>query len=415
MSRIEKQHRDLLRRLIFVALTLAAALGISNVRADDRPARIREATARVAPAVVSIRPEGIALAPPAPAFAPPFARWGRPPFRIPGPVIEERRSMGSGVIVDAKRGLVLTIASILRGAAVVHITLPDGAVRQSRRVAFNEEFALIEFDPQGVELVQVEWGDSESLRLGDDVLAVGRSERGDLLVSAGIVAAERRKADADSDPASILTDALAATETAGGPLLDLNGRVVGIRHLENPPWVGGPRADFPSAAPASRARAAVEALGSTGPRPRGYLGVILGGAARGPGRPIDQVEGAVVTGVAPLSPAAEAGIEPGDRILSVNGHPVADARSLSRTVEDVPVGSELTLRIDRRGLEIEIRARTAEAPPLVLPPSRGTIRSEPELQPGDQSGERSEVEARPAEPSTPAPATSGESPPNDAD
>lgn len=414
MNRIEKQHRNPLRRLILVALALS--LGIANVRADDRPARIREATTRAAQAIVSIRPEGIALAPPGPAFAPPFARWGRPPFRIPGPVIEEPRFSGSGVIVDAERGLVLTSASVLRGAAVVQIILSDGAVRPSRRVAFNEEFALIEFDPQGAELVQAEWGDSESLRLGDDVLAVGRSERGDLLVSAGIVAAERRKDDAESGSAPILTDALAAAETAGGPLLDLNGRVVGIRQLESPPWIGGPRAGFQSAAPAGRARAAVEALGSSGPRPRGYLGVILGGVVRGPGRPIEQIEGAVVTGVAPGSPAAEAGIEPGDRILSVNGQPVADARSLSKAVEEIPVGSELTLRIDRRGSEIEIRVRTrAEIPQPAFPSSRPPIRSEPELKPGDQTGEPSEVKARPAEPSDSTPTTSGESPPNDAD
>lgn len=389
MTRTRKTHRH--GPFVLIALTCALSLGLATSEANDRPARVREATDRASPSVVSIRPAGIAVAPIPPPFIPPFGRFGRPPYRIPGPVIEEQRAAGSGVIVDAKRGLILTNASVARGAARVRITFFDGAVRESRRVALQgarDGLALIEFDPQGAELVQAEWGDSDSLRLGDDVLAVGRSERGDLLASAGIVASERRKTDADSSLAPILTDALIAAETVGGPLLDLNGRVVGICQLSSATWDGGPRSDFHSATPANQAKAAVEELADGGPRPRGYLGVMLGDVAGDPGR----AEGVLVTGVAPGSPAAEAGIEPGDRILSVDGRLIADAQSLSKAVEGAPVGGELTLGIDRRGAEIEIKARTrAKALQPPAPMSRPPIRSEPSLRLDD--GDSSEVES----------------------
>jgi len=407
MNRIRNQHRNVSRRLVLVALALAVSLGAATSEADDRPARIREAATRAAPAVVSIRPAGIVVAPP---IVPPIVRFGRPPFRLPGPVIEEQGPSVSGVIVDAKRGIVLTSASGLRGASRADIRLPDGAVRESRRIAFGDPrdgLALIEFDPQGAALAQVEWGDSEALRLGDDVLAVGRSARGELLASPGIVAMERRKAEAGSESAPIVTDALITPETGGGPLLDLNGRVVGICQLDGPTPLGEPRAGYRSAAPAALARAAVDELAAGTPRRRGYLGVVLGNVVGAPGQPIGEARGVVVTGVAPGSPAAEAGIEPGDRILAVDGRAVPDAAALSRAVENAPVGSDLTLRIERRGEEIEIKARTRAdvalpGSPEPRPSSTPTPTPEPDLKPSDENGKPSRVEEQSpsTEPST---------------
>lgn len=396
MSRVRNQHRNPLRRLIFTAL--AISLGIANGRADDRQERIRAAAFKIDSAVVSIRPIGIVGAPIAPPVVPPFFRFGRPPL--------EREVLGvgpsgSGLIVDAQRGLVLTSASVVRGASRVQIRLRDGSIRESRRVASDDSrdnLALIEFDPGTAELSQAQFSDLKSLQLGDAVLAVGRTAEGALRVSAGIVA-EIRDAGAGSELAPIVTDALVARETAGGPLLGPDGLVVGICQLENPPMVGEPRAGFQSATSAAAAKRALDDLSAGGARRRGYLGVVLGNVPEGLG----PGGGVLVSGVAPGSPAAEAGVEPGDRILSVNDRPVTGAPSLLRAVDAAPVGSELTLRIDRGGLEIEVKARTAEVPQSVLSPSRPPIRSEPVLKPEEEVGEPSEVEAPSAVPSNPMP------------
>ncbi len=390
MTRALVRHRNPSPRFLLVALISAVWLGSARAEPTDRPARVREAVQRAGPAVVSIRHSGIVVVPP---IAPPALRWfGRPQFRFPGPVMEEQRPSASGVIVDAKRGLVLTSASVLGGASRVDVLFADGSLRPSRRVVFGDPrdgLALIEFDPQGAELPQAEWGDSESLQLGDDVIAVGRTAEGELLVSAGIVASERRKAEAGSERAPIATDALTTPETAGGPLLDLNGRVVGIRHLDE----GFPARGFGSAAPATLARAFItEPIAEGGRPPRGHLGVTLREVARGPGAPFGRTAGAVVASVVPGSPAAEAGIEPGDRILSIDGRAVRDISGLQRAVEAAPVGTELTLRIDRRGEEIEIKARTRAA---VVPPS--VVAPEPGLEPRNEDAEPSAVEDQPDE------------------
>jgi len=386
-NRIDSRNRP--GRLILVSLISAFSLGTARAEPNDRPARVREAARRAGPAVVSIRHSGIVVVPP---IAPPALRWfGRPQFRFPGPVLEEQRPSASGVIVDAKRGVVLTSASALGRASRVELLFADGSIRPSRRVIFNDArdgLALIEFDSQGAELVQADWGDSESLQLGDDVLAVGRNAEGELLVSAGIVAAERGKAEAGSERAPIAIDALTTPETAGGPLLDLNGRVVGIRHLDR----DYPARGFGSAAPATLARALVNEPPADGPPRRGRLGVTLGEIARVPGEPLGQTGGVVVTAVVAGSPAAEAGIEPGDRILAIDGRAVRDIAGLQRAVEAAPVGSELTLRIERRGEEIEIKARTRSA---VDPPDAAA--PEPGLEPRDEPGESSAVEEQPDE------------------
>ena len=415
MTLIRIKHRNPSRRLILVAMATAVSFGIAKGETNDRPARIRGAAALAGPAVVSIRPMGIVAGPIVPPFVPPFRRFGRPPLPIPEAAIAEQRPAGSGLIVDAERGLVLTSASLLRGTARVEILFADGATRESRRVVFGDpwdDLALIEFDRQGAELAQVEWGDSTAIRLGDDILAVGRSARGELLASVGIVAAERRRDEAGSELAPFATDAFIARETGGGPLLNLDGQVVGISQFESESLLraGPPRADFGLATPAALARAVVDELAAGGGARRGFLGVMLGTTVREPGELIGEAEGVVVTAVIPGSPGAEAGIEPGDRILSIDGRAVRDALSFSRVVAHAPVGGELTLRIERRGMEIELKARTrAEGPQSSSPSPRPPVTSEPNLDPRDEEdGESSEVQEQPAEPSDPPPAISEE-------
>jgi S1-C subfamily serine protease len=234
------------------------------------------------------------------------------------------------------------------------------------------DLLLVEFDPKGVDLAQVEWADSRPLQLGEWLVAVGRSEKGRLLASAGIVASSVEREEAGSELEPIQTDAVVTAETAGGPLVNLDGQVVGISQLGGDFVGAGLRDGFRTAIPEALVRKVAGDLRADGRVRHAYLGVTLE-----PGRRRD---GTVVTSVEPGSPAAEVGLAPGDRIVAVDGRPVRDAQALSRAVEAAPAGKELTLVVDRQGKRFEAKARTRPRPG---PLDRGPIEPVPSAEPSD--------------------------------
>ena len=257
MRRIGINRSKVIRRLAFAAiLALTGLPALAQGDADGLSARIRKATARVAPAVVSIRPLGVVpevgVAPP--IVVAPFVRIGGGP--VPTGRVE-RMPAGSGVILDARRGVAATSGHVLRGSRQAEIVLPDGSVRPALRinpVDPNTDLVLIEFDPKGTELFQVEWAESRALQLGDQVVAVGRSAMGKMLASAGIVSASVDPSEAGSELEPIQTDALITVETAGGPLVNLEGQVVGISQMRGDFVGGDPRNGFRLAIPEALVR-----------------------------------------------------------------------------------------------------------------------------------------------------------------
>jgi len=371
-----------IRGLAFASFLILAAVPANAQReAEGLSASIHKATARVAPAVVTIRPLGVM----APQIAvPPFVRLGRLPF--PAARID-RMPSGSGLIVDARRGLVATSLGVLRGSMQAEVVLPDGSIRPALRIMAPDariDLALIEFDPKGADLIQAEWADSRTLQLGDWVVAVGRSEKGRTLASAGIVAASVERTEAGSELEPIQADALVTAETAGGPLVNLDGQVVGISQVGGD-FVGGePRDGFRTAIPETLVRKIAGDLHAEGRVRHAYLGVTLE-----PGR---RPGGTVVTSVSPGSPAANAGLAPGDRIVSVDGRAVRDAQALSRAVEAAPVGKEMTLVIERKGKKFEAKARTRTRPDAM---GREPIESAPSAEPSDDPLDEPEAGEKP--------------------
>lgn len=397
------------RPTAFAGCCLLACLPAYGQReAEDLSAGIRRATARVTPAAVSIRPLGIVPRVPGTEFIPPLAlpplvRFGALP--VPRARIE-RMPSGSGLIVDARRGLAATTGRVLRGSMQAEIVLPDGAIRPAIRIMAADpgtDLVLIEFDRKGIDLVQVEWADSRTLQLGEWVVAVGRSAMGKPLASAGIISASVDPTDAGSELDPIQTDALVTAETAGGPLVNLEGQVVGISQLRGDFVGGDPRDAFRTAIPEILVRkVAGEFLTDGGKARRGYLGVTLGSGRRS--------ERTVVATVSPGSPAEEAGLAPGDRILAIDGRSVRDAQGLARAVELAPIGQEMTLIVERGGKKFEARFHTKPRPEV---PGSVPVESQPAPDPLDEprldplprpsEGTRPEGKLPPALPEGPLP------------
>lgn len=337
--------RRLGRGLIVLAILAASPEVVpAQEAANSRASAIRGAIAAVEASVVSVR----------------STRHG---FREP--------LSSSGVVVEAARGLVATTGEAIFGDQRIEVVLPNGSIQPARRIFLADpatKLVILQIDPAAPGLAVADLGGPTALQLGDEILALGRSATGRLLASAGIVASVRSRDEADFEVAPFAIDALVTVETAGGPLVDHDGRVVGISLPGE-----GPTADvrhlgtFPTAITSDHIRAAIAAFGDGGGRLRSYLGVQLAPARRLPGDFPPTLEGAVVTGVAMDSPAAVARLEAGDRITAIDGRKVRDALTLQRAISVMPVDRELTLTVIRGDETLEVKVRTASRPGESLP------------------------------------------------
>ncbi len=379
-------------------LILAACLGsaspaLAQREAETLSASFRKAAEKMLPSVVAVRPEGLL------GRGFPGGILGRPVLpRGPGgmpvdPVEADHLPGGSGVVVDAARGLILTSDQAIAGAPRAVVIYEDGREVATDRVVRDPqtELAVLAVEPRSVRAKEAEWGSSEALQLGDWVLSIGRSAGRAATVSAGIVSG--RAAGAQDD--LLRTDAVIGSAGSGGPLVNLEGRIVGINRARLDPrgWPDG----FGLAIPAERARRCVSDLAEFGRVRRGYLGVMIAPGG-GPGLdPMGQASALVVTGLSAGSPAAEAGLRVGDRIVSLDGHPITNREEFSRAVDEAPIGQEFRLTIERAGKRQDVRVATRQRPQGPLNPAG----------PLDRSGARS---LRPVPPRRGAPVLRSEGP-----
>jgi serine protease Do len=216
--------------------------------------------------------------------------------------------------------------------------------------------------------------------VGDWVLAVGRTAGGGVTVSAGI-ACETRSAKESGRDDPIRTDAVITGLNAGGPLVDLEGKVVGISLARGEP--GSPNDGFSQAIPESLARRVATELAGFGRVKRGFLGLVISGDEPTSLNPRDTSPGLLITGITLGGPADLAGLRVGDRIVAVDGRPISEIEELSRQVENAPVGQRFSLTIQRAASRMEIAVQTAERPETgapagslrpVVPGFRGRLR-----------------------------------------
>jgi len=348
-----------------VCLCGAAAPALAQGQAESLSASFRKATGRVSPAVVAIRPLDSPhrfVPMPLPSVGP--LRLGEMVPRVAVRVGEiDGEPAGTGLVIDLDRGHVLTCDHVLRGSSQAAVILADGRERFSSQIRRDPrlDLAVLVIDPKGLNLTQAAWGDPGALQPGDWVLSIGQPAGSAPSISAGIFSALR--AGAGIAPADLLleTDARVNPLHSGGPLVNLKGEVVGI----NVTLAGrrGGLASMGYAIPADRARRAAADLAEFGRVRRAYLGVQVEPVQPSlPERPMDAAP-VVIVSVNPGTPASEAGLRPGDRIVSIGGRPIAGVAMLQSAVELAPIGEELALAVDRDGQRIEVKV-PARAQPM---------------------------------------------------
>ncbi len=324
--------------------------------AAGRPS-LPDLVARLLPAVVSITTTG-SDGPAAGAEAPegsPFEEHFREYFnrrRPPG----RGAAVGSGFIVSAD-GFVVTNQHVVGNASMVHVVL-DGGRQLDARVVGRDPRADLAVLKIGSEtpLPFVEWGDSDTVRIGQDVVAIGNPFGLSQTVTTGILSARGRHLQnfggmsGSSFVDFLQTDAAINKGNSGGPLFDRNGRVIGINTA-----IFSPRAEINAgiafAVPSNLAAPIIEQLKRYGRTRRGWLGVQLQAVdaelaqTLGMARPT----GALVANVASGGPAAKGGIVSGDVILEFDGRTVESASRLPQIVAATPVGKRVEVRVRRRG------------------------------------------------------------------
>ena len=275
----------------------------------------------------------------------------------------EQQAQGSGVIVS-KEGHILTNHHVIAGMEKIEVQLTDGRRVPAQMIGTDEvtDIAVLKINAPNV--VPLALGDSDAVRVGQMVFAVGNPFGLQETVTQGIISAKGRRAVADSGVEFLQTDAAVNQGNSGGPLLNLRGEIIGINSAifstsREGAWLG-----ISFAIPANVARRALESVLKTGRIVRGYLGVMMQGLtpeiARQLGLP--DARGAVVLGVLPGSPAARAGLRERDVIRSFNGRAIIDVYVLRELLAETDLNTKVELGIVREGRAMTVVAEVVEAP-----------------------------------------------------
>src|SRR6476469_2192623 len=261
-------------------------------------------------------------------------------------------SLGSGFIVDTA-GIAVTNNHVIADADEINIIMNDGTKIRASLVGVDQktDLAVLKFTPPAKPLVAVKFGDSDKLRLGEWVIAIGNPFSLGGTVTAGIVSARNRDINSGPYDSYIQTDAAINRGNSGGPLFNLDGEVIGVNTLIISPSGGSIGIGF--AVPSKTVVGVVDQLRQFGELRRGWLGVRIQQVTDeiAESLNIKPARGALVAGVDDKGPAKPAGIEPGDVVVKFDGKDVKDPKDLSRVVADTAVGKEVDVVVIRKGAE----------------------------------------------------------------
>ena len=330
---------------------------------------------KITPAVVNVSVATRAPRRDNPLFRDPFFRRF---FDLPDDApARPRQSAGSGVIVDAARGFVLTNHHVVARADAVMVTLKDGRRLEAETVGSDPgtDVALLKIEADG--LTALPFGDSDALEVGDFVIAIGNPFGLGQTVTSGIVSALGRSGiNVEGYEDFIQTDASINPGNSGGALVNLHGELIGINTAIIGPTGGNVGIGF--AVPATIATAVMRQLAEHGEMQRGRIGVAIQDLTPDLAEALDlDVEhGAIVSRVESGSPAEDAGLQAGDVIVAVNGVAVEGSRDLRNAIGMIRVGEEVEVDLQREGGRIRLGVRvggartgarlaTVEAPPAL--------------------------------------------------
>jgi serine protease Do len=260
-------------------------------------------------------------------------------------------SLGSGFIVDPD-GIVITNNHVISDADEINVILNNGEKLKAEIIGRDQktDLAVLKVKPDRP-LKAVKFGDSEALRIGEWVIAIGNPFGLGGSVTAGIVSARNRDINSGPYDSYIQTDASINRGNSGGPLFNMNGEVIGINTAIYSPSGGSIGIGF--AVPSKNAVAVVDQLRQFGEMRRGWLGVriqqVTDDIAESLG--LKPARGALVAGVDDKGPAKPAGVEPGDVIIKFDGKDIKEMKDLPRIVADTPVGKDVPVVVVRKGKE----------------------------------------------------------------
>lgn len=264
------------------------------------------------------------------------------------------QALGSGFIIGAE-GIIVTNNHVVQNASDIKVTLDDGTELPAKLLGADakSDLAVLKVSASR-KLPTVSWGDSDKLKLGDQILAIGNPFGIGTTVTAGIVSARGRDLHDGPYDNFIQIDAPINHGNSGGPLVDSSGGVVGINTAIYSPNGGSVGVGF--AIPSDEAKQIIARLQKSGSIDHGYLGIAIQPVTRDVANALglSNVDGALIASVNAGSPAAEAGLRPGDIVTVVAGEVVKTPRDLSRFVADLSPATTQKMTIVRGGQPMDI-------------------------------------------------------------
>jgi serine protease Do len=366
--------RNTMQKLVMYVLLLAAAgFSISGTGCDAKgkeefigfPKSFADLAEKVRPAVVNISTISTVKVPGNPFrqfFGPgenhPFGDFFRHFFGdIPDRELKQQ-SLGSGFIVD-KDGFIITNNHVVAGADEIKVKLSDGREFKAKVIGRDTktDLALIKISSLFKDLPVLALGDSDSMRVGDWVIAIGNPFGLEHTVTQGIISARGRTLGSGPYDNFLQTDAPINPGNSGGPLVNLKGEVIGINSAI---IAGGQGIGF--AIPSKLAKSIIPQLKEKGKVIRGWIGVSIQTVTPEIAKALSlkEPEGALVGDVVQGGPADKGGIKRGDIIISFGGRQVKRSNDLPMIVADTPVGKTVDVKVLREGKEITTKITVAE-------------------------------------------------------
>ncbi|WP_022728529.1 DegQ family serine endoprotease [Fodinicurvata sediminis] len=293
-------------------------------------------------------------------------------------------SLGSGFIIDSS-GYIVTNNHVVAEADEITVRLFDNTALEAEIVGTDDktDLALLKVETDR-DLPAAKWGDSDSARVGEWILAIGNPYGLGGSVTAGIISARQRDINAGPYDDFLQTDASINRGNSGGPTFDMDGRVIGVNTAIFSPSGGSVGIGF--AIPSAMARNVIDSLKEHGEVRRGWLGVQIQTVTEelAEGLRLDEARGALVASLFEGGPAERGGIQQGDVILEFDGREVATMRELPRMVAETRVGRDVDVVVWRRGEERTLSVTLGEMDDEALsgPNSEDTRDPQPEPESG---------------------------------
>jgi len=283
------------------------------------------------------------------------------PFQIPP---QERRSLGSGVIIDYKKGkfYILTNSHVVQNARAIRVRFDRHTEKRARIVGTDPktDVAVIEVDDKDIQNPEsrvAKLGDSDKLKVGQLAIAIGNPYGLERTVTVGVISALRRAIGITQYESFIQTDAAINPGNSGGPLVNIKGEVIGINTAI---LAEGQGLGF--AIPINLAKWVADQLIAKGKVTRGWLGIVIQDITPEMAESLGLKEGVIIAQIMPGSPADKGGLKVGDVVVEVDGQKVSEVRELQFKIMRTEPGKEIDLKVIREGKEVSLKIKVGEMP-----------------------------------------------------